>query len=268
MDAVQFPLACLPAHDRVDCALCHRNSPVVFNQTRTVSEKQDWRVTANPLAWGNPHAEILVLGFSKGPNALGALATKPHDDIPFAGKRRQVRKILARIGVMDMEADIGSLIASQAGQFAWGSLIRCTVERQKAGNWKSSGGGMLDKFVATPFGHQVASNCAKKFLKNFPDETKLVVLFGLGEKLNYVREARKVIEMARGGANLCPINEVAYTDGLVTFVHVEHFASQGSHIPDWCGEPNSKKGNAISTRSRLGDLAFDAAHAALYRSTR
>lgn len=52
---------CLPSHGRVDCSLCHR-APVTFDVTRT--EADGWRITANPLAWGSSHPEVLVLGFS------------------------------------------------------------------------------------------------------------------------------------------------------------------------------------------------------------
>jgi hypothetical protein len=122
---------------------------------------------------------------------------------------------------------------------------------------------MLDKFVATPFGREVAGNCASRFLGNLPTDTKLVVLFGLGKKKNYIAQARKVIQQGRPGREWRTINEVAYTDGLVTFVHVEHFASQGRLIPDWCGEPDPKKGNKISARSQLSQLAHEAAQVAL-----
>jgi hypothetical protein len=259
---LEASLSCIPVHGRINCDLCHRD-PVTFDLTRREDEKSEWRITANPLAWGNPHAEIMVLGFSKGPNALGALSREPHDSIPYARQRTWVRKILARIGVMQKDADIDGLIAERNGRFAWGSLIRCTVERKEDGAWVSTGGGMLDKFIATPFGHEIASNCSRRFLKDLPPETKLVVLFGLGTKKNYVGEARKLIEQARPGRTWQSINEVAYTDGLVTFVHVEHFASQGRLIPDWCGEPDPKKGNVVSKRAKLGEFAHEATRAAL-----
>jgi hypothetical protein len=256
---LEVVLSCIPVHGRVECDNCYVGA-VAFNRTQRV--EGEWRITANPLAWGNPRAEILVLGFSKGPNALGALATKPHDSIPFDRQRIWVRKILSRIGVIEENADIDRLIADRNGRFGWGSLIRCAVERYEDGVWKGSGGGMLDKFVATRMGREVAGNCARRFLKELPPETKLVILFGLGTKNRYVTEARKVVQSARPGAWRA-INEVAYTDGFVTFIHVEHFASQGSLIPDWCGEPNPRKGNTISTRSRLGELAFEVVQAAL-----
>jgi len=252
--------SCIPPSGRITCNICYRE-PVSFDLSQRT--EGGLRITANPLAWGNPRAEILVLGFSKGPNAQGALATKPHDSIPYAGQRTAVRKILARVGVIEKDANMERLISDQTGRFAWGSLIRCTVERREGDAWKSSGGGMLDKFVATSFGREVAGNCASQHLKNLPPENKLVILFGLGTNGNYVTEARKLIQRARPAGTWRPINDVAYTDGRVAFVHVEHFASQGRLIPDWCGEPDPKKGNHISMRSRLSELAYAATQAAL-----
>ena len=51
-------------------------------------------------------------------------------------------------------------------------------------------------------------------------------MFGLGAGGSYVATARKAIEKARGGT-WRTINDVAYTDGKITVVHVEHFASPG-----------------------------------------
>lgn len=55
----------LPGSGRINCSLCH-GRPIVFDETRTESEHKDWRITANPLTWGNQRPEVLVLGFSKG----------------------------------------------------------------------------------------------------------------------------------------------------------------------------------------------------------
>ncbi|MEZ5784746.1 MAG: hypothetical protein R3D70_24890 [Rhizobiaceae bacterium] len=114
---------------------------------------------------------------------------------------------------------------------------------------------MLDKSVATPFGQHVAGNCATSFLADLLDSTKLVIMFGLGTKMNYVREARRLIAAARPGAWRI-VNDVAYTDGRVTFVHVEHFASQGTLIPNWLGENKHD-------RAKLGTMARDAVQMAL-----
>ncbi len=94
---------------------------------------------------------------------------------------------------------------------------------------------MLDKFVATDFGREVANQCALRFLSGLPETTRLIVMFGLGAKGGYVQAARRLIETARRGSWRW-VNKVAYTDGRVTVVHVEHFASQGALIPNWLGE--------------------------------
>lgn len=115
--------------------------------------------------------------------------------------------------------------------------------------------GMIDQFMATPFGQQISSSCATRFLGELPVETKLIIMFGLGAGGSYVSTARKAIEKARPGA-WRTINEVAYTDGKVTVVHVEHFASQGANIPNWLGQNGHP-------RERLGTLARDAVTKAL-----
>ncbi|HJU12538.1 MAG TPA: hypothetical protein VJ728_16760 [Candidatus Binataceae bacterium] len=253
----------LPEPGPIACSLCHGGKAITFDVTRTEDEKGDWRVTANPLAWGNPEAEIVVLGFSKGPTQTGALAATPHEQIAYKGGRLAVGKILAHIGLIPkqepdaLRRTVDRLIADRAGRFHFGSLIRCTVERRDSntGEWKGSGGGMLDKFVATPFGQGVAARCSAKFLGQLPPKTKLVVMFGLGTKGNYIREARKLVQNARPG-QWRTVNEVAYTDGKVTFVHVEHFGSQGALIPNWLGENKHE-------RARLGILARQAVETAL-----
>lgn len=257
-------MSCLPAHGRVNCTRCFGgDAPVEFDKTRRMAGDGKWRITANPLAWGSEAPEIVVLGFSKGPTQAGALATAPHDQIAYKGSRTAAGKILAHLGVLPRPAEGGlgkamdRLISDQQGAFHFGSLVRCTVERHEEGKggWTGSGGGMLDKFVATPFGQEVAGNCAAAFLADLPPRTRLVILFGLGTKLNYVREARRLISSVRPG-DWRDINEVAYTDGKVTFVHVEHFAAQGALIPNWLGET----GNA---RSILGLRAREAVQHAL-----
>lgn len=252
-------MTCLPIHGRVDCDLCFGGRKTSFDETRQA--EGDWRITSNPLAWGNPEAEVVVLGFSKGPTQAGALKATSHDEIAYKGSRTAVGKILAHVGLIPagtseyLRKTVDQLIADRAGRFHFGSLVRCTVERLDGGEWKGSGGGMLDRFVATSFGQRVSAQCAERFLRRLPPATRLVVMFGLGSKGNYVREARKLIEKARAG-RWRTVNEVAYSDGQVTFVHVEHFASQGALLPNWLGENRHE-------RAKLGLLARDAVQGAL-----
>lgn len=245
----------LPTHGRVDCDLCFKSGECVeFDQTKRADG--NWRITANPLAWGNENPEIIVLGFSKGPTQAGALNKVPHDDIAYKKSRGNMGKILKHVGLLphhageDLGHAVSRLIADRNGRFHFSSFIRCTVEQHKDGAWIGSGGGMLDKFVATSFGKEISQNCTTRFLKDLPSRTKLIVMFGMGSKLNYVRESFELYKKARGGEWRW-INDVAYTDDKVTVVHVEHFASQGPYIPQWLGERDDP-------RSRYGVMAAQA----------
>lgn len=257
-------MACLPLHGRVDCTRCFASAnSATFDTTRRASSEGTWRITSNPLAWGNAEPEIVVLGFSKGPTQAGALATAAHDAIAYKGSRTAVGKILVHVGVVSAPKDgrykeiVDGLIEDRSGRFHFGSLVRCTVERydEKSHAWKGSGGGMLNKFMGTGFGNEVATNCTSEFLGTLPSRTRLVIMFGLGTGLNYVRATRKLLETVRPGT-WRTLNEVSYTDGQVTFVHVEHFASQGSHLGDWLGQNGH-------SRSKYGRMARDAVQAAL-----
>lgn len=253
----------LPLHGRIDCTRCFNAcDSVTFDTTKRT--ENDWRITANPLAWGNEEPEIIVLGFSKGPTQAGALANVAHDEIAYKGSRTNVGKILKHVGLLkqesgeDLSESVSRLISDRTGRFHFGSLIRCTVERNADGVWKGSGGGMLDKFIATPFGKEVSSNCTDRYLNNLPEQTKLVLMFGMGTKLNYIRESFNLYKKARGGTWEW-ISDVAYTDGKITIVHVEHFASQGPLIPQWLGEKDHD-------RSLYGIAAAKAVEMALNRN--
>jgi hypothetical protein len=242
----------LPCAGRINCTLCHRGA-AIWDQTRTSSPDGTWRITANPMAYGNPRPEVLVLGFSKGSSQAGHLARTPHDAVAFRGARLAVGKILAHVGLLPagsserLRAAVDRAVADRSGRFGWGSLIRCTVERRSGATWTATGGDMLGRFMASGFGRDVAMTCGTRFLRDLPEETRLVLLFGLGAKQGYVAQAQALITSARPGAWRA-VNEVAYTDGRITVVHVEHFRVQGAHLPNWLGE------NA-HPRARLGLLA-------------
>ena len=236
----------LPCHGRIACTLCHDSTPV-FNKTQSTSADDAWRITANPMAWGNPRPEVLVLGFSKGPNQIADIEARPHDEVAFRGGRANVGKILAHVGLLppgdneDLRAAVDDAISDTSGRFGWGSLIRCTVERHdpKKEEWVATSQ-MIDPFMKSQFGARVVARCSSRFLGNLPVETRLIVMFGLGAKLGYVTSARKAIEAARPGP-WKNINDVAYGDGYVTVVHVEHFKAQGDYIPQWLGKDNHSR---------------------------
>jgi hypothetical protein len=212
---------------------------------------------------------VLVLGFSKGPTQAGALATTPHNEIAYKKGRPNAYKILARVGLVppsDQPGEaMGRLIADRNGAFGFGSLIRCTVERWDANGkeWKGSGGGMLDRFAATPLGRQVVSRCATRFLADLPQETRLVVMFGMGTDRNYVRESARVIGAVRRRPGWRVYDDVSYGDEEVTFVHVEHFASQGALVPNWLGAIGENGALKDTDRAGLADMSAAAVRRAL-----
>lgn len=251
-------MSCLPIHGRVDCTVCFKSKPVIFDQTKETDG--NWRITANPLAWGNQNAEIVILGFSKGQTQSGALANTSHDEIAYKKGRVSVGKILAHVGLIPkgdnqfLRNTVDKIIADKTGRFHFGSLIRCAVEqrdKKSPNDWISSGAGMLDKFVATKFGQDIAQRCSANFLGNLPLQTKLVVMFGMGAKQNYIEESYNLFQKARPTKIWKRINEVAYYDGEIMVVHVEHFAAQGALIPNWMGINKHD-------RSRFGDMANEA----------
>lgn len=238
----------LPEHGKINCTECYEGVPVEFDKTKRT--EGGWRITANPLAWGNTSAEVVVLGFSKGPTQSGAFEKSIHEEIAYKGGRLSVGKILRHIGLLkaidnaDLTKLVNKEIANKTGRFHFGSLIRCTVEQYNDKNrcWKGSGGDMLGKFVKTNFGKEVVSNCSKKFLATLPDSVKLVVMLGMGQKLNYVKSSFEAYQQSRGGKWKW-LNDVAYTDGKIVVVHVEHFKSQGALIPQWLGEKDHPRSN-------------------------
>lgn len=259
-------MGCLPSHGRVKCVRCFKSEFTLdFDETKREAPDRGWRITSNPLSWGSTEPEVVVLGFSKGPTQAGALSSFPHNEIAYKSSRKAVGKILAHIGVVrqpvngDYKGMVDRLISDESGQFHFGSLVRCTVERydEKSSAWKGSGGGMLDKFMGTSFGKEIAMNCASQFLGALPATTKLVVMFGLGTKLNYVDASRKLIEAVRP-SKWRALNKVAYTDGRIIFVHVEHFASQGALLPNWLGEnyhPRSIYGHWAQDAVRVANIS-------------
>lgn len=250
----------LPNHGCIDCKKCF---PQDISRTEVaIHEKDGWRITNNPMAWGGNNPEIVVLGFSKGPTQMSAIKGA-FEDIPFKSHRSKIGKIFAHIGLVPRQPDnasytrlVNSLIRDKDGRMHFGSLLRCSVEKYdtKKGSWISSGSGMLE-FPKSTLGQEVSRNCMSTYLSALPSATKLVVLFGLGSKNRYVDLCFDLFKVARPG-RWKKINAVAYTDDKITVVHVDHFAVQGAHLPNWLGENDH-------SRARFGEQAKLAVQLAL-----
>ena len=246
-------MSCIPKSGRISCNKCFKNN-VEFGRTELYSSDQRWRINNNPLAFGGTSPEVAVMGFSKGPTQVNALMQGQLHDIAFKGGRLALAKIMRRIGLLEGCTDtviknrLDVLIKDSCGPVHFGSMVKCAVEQKVKDQWVGTGAGMLDKFASNPFGDEVTQNCVSQHLVGQPPESlKVVVLLGLGTRLNYVQACREVISKIKV-QNLTMINEVAYTDGSVTYVHTEHFASRGAHPLNWLGERDHH-------RQRYGELA-------------
>ena len=255
-------MSCLLTHGPINCIkCCPKASHPGFNEPVCYSSDGDWRIRSNPLAWGSPEPEILVLGFSKGQKQVCALKARryPHEEIAFRGSLPKIGQILAHIEVVDEPEDgkFGKMIyrhiCDRNGRFHFGSLVRCSVERKDdIGGWKGRHGN-LGKFLRSEFGKKVAGNCASQFLGTLPAKTKLVIMFGCSD--DYVHAVRELVENTRRG-NLDIYNEIAYTDGKVMFVHVVHFTAYPKEISNWLGKNDSP----AEEKGRKGRLAKEAVH--------
>ena len=163
-------MSCLPQHGRVQCTACFDTTQVTFD--RTQQAEGNWRITANPLAWGNSEAEIVILGFSKGPTQAGALANSPHDEIAYKGSRLNVGKILAHVGLLEkndnnneLKNAVDKAIADKNGIFHFSSFIRCTVEQYdiKTKNGKAPVVACLINLLVQTLGEKYLNNVPRVF---------------------------------------------------------------------------------------------------------
>jgi hypothetical protein len=159
---------------------------------------------ANPAYWGSSSPEILVLGFSKGPeqnklidrHVAGSHPRISFEDIPFNDEKKVMRpnlkRLLTSIGLLDERASIDALFKPTEKRFGFASLVRCSVEYAKPNS---------DIFVATGSGITQATlkkrprfveTCIKRHLTNIPESTRLIVM--LGVTTSYVNDVMNILD--------------------------------------------------------------------------
>lgn len=218
----------LPKHGRLDCSKCFDNSsPILWGQSET--SNGEWAIANNPMAWGSQTPKYLVLGFSKGGNQNKSILTRPHDDVAFAGGRRNLAIILETLGIKDPTVPIDHFIADKDGDFAFGSFIRCSVKKYAGGKWLMSGKDIMKSCLKDRRMGAVIDNCAATYLSNLPESVKLVIM--LGNDKDYIEGCYAAIRKVRPGLNR--LNAVAYGDEQVKFIHTVHFKAQGNLVPNW-----------------------------------
>ena len=113
----------LPSHGKIECRKCFTDS------TKINKPHPEWSIINDPGAWGNNTPKYLVLGFSKGSTQANAYDQGAFNDVAFARMRPRLTAILQKLELLKKEASVDSVIADPEGDFAFGSLIRCSVSR-------------------------------------------------------------------------------------------------------------------------------------------
>ncbi len=236
-----------PKHGFIGCRSCYPAQGHCYEFRNDDGSR--WRIEEPNAAWGSSNPQVLVLGFSRGGNQ--SKPGIPFDEIAFKGMRTQLQKILSALRLLDGDA-LDERIRASEKNFAFGSLIRCSVSQweDSTASYSKSGNSILQKFAKGDATKLVAEQCAKNYLANLPEATRLVVLLGNEEK--YINFCRELIGKVRGEANW--VTPMAYDSKGVRFVHVIHAKAQGRLIPDWLagqGSQVSKKADATRAVQEL-----------------
>lgn len=227
----------LPEHGKINCHKCF-DKQTNFGDIQELDAK--WRLVNNPYAWGSTKPKVIILGFSKGPDQ-NKIDKDDINNIPFHGSRVNfLGKILQAVNVLPKNLDkiqlekvVDGLIADKNGDCHFGSLIRCSVQQLSKERWVGAGSDML-KFIRQQAGTPVTTTCIKRFYKEIPKETKLVLFFGLGGNDSNVLQTyklfkesfpeRQYIRMYHDGQSF------GFRDENTVYVSLEHF-SRGNNVP-------------------------------------
>ncbi len=227
----------IPLHGKLPCALCFTSKNQPWGEG--ISENDGWRLENNPCSWGASNPSILILGFSKGNNQTNNILKSNFNDIPFKGMRNNLTNILRKLNLLKDNEIIDEKICESESEFSFGSLIRCSISKKDLSTQKFIKSGDIIKSAATDkTGMLIINNCVKQFLKNLPPKLKIVIM--LSNDDNYVEACMNTFKIVH--PDIKKINDVAYANNQVTFIHVIHpSGASGKHIPDWLNGTTGKQ---------------------------
>lgn len=235
----------LPCHGKLNCRKC-------FTTGENVLTVGPWRLRNDPGHWGSSNPKILVLGFSKGSTQADVYANGRFEDVPFAKCRTRLASILRTLGLLGDTDNIDAKFTANEVDFAFASLVRCSLARwnDKSKSYQTSGA-IIQQAFREPFPLSVIHNCIERFLSALPERLKLIVMLGIDDA--YVENCRIVLSRLH---TLHSINDVSYTNGMVTWVHVAHPSRANVHLTTWLsGNPSQA---AIARKRELAKNAVAA----------
>jgi hypothetical protein len=236
-----------PKHGRLKCKKCFKNkSPQIVN---------NWKIENNPCHWGSSNPKYLILGFSKGAtqsNRIDFDNPVNFDEIAFKGCRNNLTKVLQAVNLLSKTQSIESKINKQEKDFAFASLIRCSVSRKTKDRYLTSGSLIHRSFSEIP---EIISNCTKQFLSIIPQKLMIVVMLGVSD--NYIKDCKNILK-AINTTRFKTINDVAYVQNNILYVHLAHPSPGNGHLHNWInGISNIGKKKELAKkeiRKRLRDL--------------
>ena len=194
-----------------------------------------WNMKNDPGAWGSSKPEVLVLGFSKGSTQANIYEKGDFNDIAFGGpSRNRLDQALKCVGLLQPSEHVSDMISNNNSKMAFGSLVRCSLTRQDNQDKHSCSGALINKsFKEIP---DVLNNCVSQYLAVLPEETKLIVLLGVGDA--YVKNCRLLLSKI---GEVEEINSVSYKVNDKMFVHLTHPSPANGHFNAWVqGEKKQK----------------------------
>jgi hypothetical protein len=239
----------LPAHGRIACSACFRENAEWGHSTR---EGDGWLLENNPCAWGSRDPKVLMLGFSKGTRQCANLLTRNHDDIPFSGFRPKLTQAMKLLGLLAPGDNIDAHIRPDELDWAFGSIVRCSVAKKNSelGKYEKSGD-VIGSSARRSDGEDWIGKCTAQFLRELPPRLETVIMLSNDDR--YVQACFDRIKRLRPATRR--INDIAYGDERVRWVHIVHFGGTGfNHMNSWMeGKPNKQGRKQELAREALGD---------------
>ncbi|VTZ27658.1 hypothetical protein MPC4_180001 [Methylocella tundrae] len=236
----------LPANGRVACSKCF-SGLTVWNETEVIAA--GWHIVNNPMSWGAAEPQYLVLGVSKGTTQCEAISAKPHNDVPFDGFRPALAKALQLLGLLQTSETIESKISASEMEWGFGSMVRCALGLPTADNAIERSGTVVQRLAAMPADQSWITLCSSVFLRSLPASLRVVVL--LSNDDGYIDACFGAIRRLRPSTRR--INDVAYGDETITWVHIVHVGGPGkNHIASWFAGEGRQGGKRVAAQMALG----------------
>jgi hypothetical protein len=240
------PAGALPGHGREACTGCFDGNAKWGESTY---DEDGWRLIYNPMSWGSTNPKTLILGFSKGSRQANDVRSLPHDQVAYRGFRPRLSQALQVLGLLPPGQDIDAEIHGGSKDWAFGSLVRCTIEKKDCSTGKFLKSGDVIAASSQRTGLDWTSRCIERHLRVLPSRLRTVVL--LSNDDDYVEGCFAKIRSVHPQTQR--VNQVAYQTDDVLWVHIVHVGGVGiNHINAWLsGAPGKQGGKREAARAAV-----------------